>query len=201
MDNNAPKRSQAFGRVVQIRSLTPITVLQLLVSLSDYFDVQRVFSTFINKGPSICYHPNSAIRMGDTWFFCIKYYYLSSKGSNAYLGQQSGSFHERKMGIQICRGSSSVALQFEGNEDGDEMSSCAMPWRLWVNSCAQDDPSPLPNALGGVQAYLWGVNHELANVRRSLRSVSHEIALIAVPSVCLNWYHLYKSYCVLICLG
>jgi hypothetical protein len=113
----------------------------------------------------------------------MKYYYLSSGEPEGYLGQTSGTFHEKKKGIYICRGSSSVTLQFEGNGNEDHIPTIATPWRLLINSCDQQAPQPLPSLLSGVQAYLWGVNHELTGVRRALRNMSNQISSISVPSV------------------
>ena len=113
----------------------------------------------------------------------MKYYYLSSGEPESYPGQISGDFHEKKKGFYICRGSSSVALQFEDNGSEDHAPTMANPWRLLINSCEQQAPQPLPSLLGGVQAYLWGVNQELTGVRRALRNISIQISAIAVPSV------------------
>jgi hypothetical protein len=116
----------------------------------------------------------------------MKYYYLSSGEPEAYLGQTSGVFHEKKKGIYICRGSSSVALQFEYNGGEDNITTITAPWRLLINSCDQQVVQPLPSLLSGLQAYLWGVNHELTGVRRTLRNISNQISSIAVPSVSLG---------------
>jgi hypothetical protein len=168
---------------VKIHSLISIITLQLLVSHRAHFDIERGLSTFINQGPSICYHSDPNFGKGDTWFFCMKYYYLNDKESGVYLGQASGKFHEKEKGVLISRGSSSVALQFENNGNEDHISNTATPWRLLIMSCNQQAPRPLPDLLSGVQAYLWGVNHELTGVRRNLRNVSNEIFSIATPSV------------------
>lgn len=171
-----------FGRVVQIHWLTSITTLQLIVTLGHHFDIERALSTFISRGPSICYHPDSTVGRGDRWFFCMKYYYLSSGEPESCPGQISGGFHEKKKGLNICRGSSSVALQFEDNGSEDHAPTMANPWRLLINSCEQQAPQPLPSLLSGVQAYLWGINQELTGVRRALRNISIQISAIAVPS-------------------
>jgi hypothetical protein len=117
----------------------------------------------------------------------MKYYYLKSGEPENYPGQICGEFHEKKKGLYICHGSSSVALQFEDNGSEDHEPAMANPWRLLINSCEQQAPQPLPPLLSGVQAYLWGVNQELTRVRRALRNISIQISAIAVPSVSCRW--------------
>jgi hypothetical protein len=114
----------------------------------------------------------------------MKYYYLSFGEPENYPSQIFGDFHEKKKGYYICRGSSSVALQFEDNgSDEYDAPTMANPWRLLINSCEQQAPQPLPPLLSGVQAYLWGVNQELTSVIRVLRDISYQISAVAVPSV------------------
>jgi len=183
----APKSTKAFGRVVQIHSLRPIITLQLLVCLWDHFDMERLFSTFLSQGTSLGYHPHPGLDFGirKIWSFSMKYYYLTLGEPEVYSGQTSRTLHEKEKDLCICRGSSSITLRF-ADDDGDDnhsVSSAATPWRLLILSCNRQSHRRLPTLRNGVEAYLWGINNELAGARRNLRHVADQISSIAVPSV------------------
>lgn len=165
---------------MQIRSLPPITTLQLLLCLTSHFDLERLFSTFINQGGSSGYLPDPGWKgPRNIWFFSLKYYYISFEDQDVYPGQQSGPFHKNLPHLRICRGSSSVALSFSDTEGAN--TSAALPWRLLILSCNRDHASSR-KIKNGVEAFCWGINSELRKVRRCLREVAAQISSVSAPS-------------------
>jgi hypothetical protein len=117
--------------------------------------------------------------------FVMKYYYLDFQGSEVYLGQDSGDFHEKEPGLCILRGSSSVSFRLvdQGLENRQGSSVLATPWRLLIISCGKESPALIPDLSNGPEAYFWGINEELTGIRRSLRHLANRISSIAAPSV------------------
>ena len=170
--------TKAFGRVVQINSFAPIIALQLFVSQGAYFDMERLISSWLSQSTSNFGARNMAS-------FSMKYYYLDLPGSEVYLGQDTGKFHEKEHDTRICRGSSLVTVRFvDGGLDNYPSSSpIHSPWRLLIFSCGRKSPKRRPELRNGIEAYFWGINEELTGVRRSLRHVADKISSVAVPSV------------------
>lgn len=166
---------------MQIRSLPPITTLQLLSCLASHFDIERLFLNFINRRKSSGYRPDPGWKgPRNIWFFSLKYYYITSGDQDVYPGQQSGPFHKNLPHLRICHGSSSVALSFSDTEGAN--ASAALPWRLLILSCNRDHTSG-GKIKNGVEAFYWGINSELRKVRRCLREVADQISSVSVPSV------------------
>ena len=140
--------------------------------------MERLMSSWLSKSTS-----NFGAR--NISYFSMKYYYLDLQGSEVYLGQDTGDFHEKEHDTRICRGSSLVAVRFvdEGLDNHLLSSPIDSPWKLLVLSCGRKPTKRRSELRNGVEAYFWGINEELAWVRRSLRHVADKIGSIAVPSV------------------
>ena len=97
---NVPS-ADVLGRMLQIRSLSPIIVLQLLTCLRAHLDIEFLLSTLISRGPSIGYLPDPGEDPGSRafWSFSIMFYYLSVGKPDSYEGQVSGLFQERKPNV------------------------------------------------------------------------------------------------------
>jgi hypothetical protein len=177
-NHNANDRitNNIFGQVVRIHSLAPITALQLFVSLNSHFDMNRLFASFLNRG-------NSSFGDHITWSFSIKYYYLDTQRFEVYPAQEIAAFHEKAESTFICRGSSSVAVQFDVGDNDEVEPSSRTPWTLLSLTCGEEPVGMMGNLKDGVEAYFWAINEELHVARRSLRHLAQEIRSIAAPSV------------------
>ena len=187
-----------FGKVVQIRSPVPEIVLQLLVCLGIYFDLNQVLSTFLS-GPSLGYCSAYATDQESRriWFFSIKYYYLAPKEEPVYPTQKSGIFHETSPRYHIRRGSSSVVFGGHKKNESDSNLNEA-PWRVLVISFEKrNTPTQFATFRNGIEAYLWYIGNEVSIARRSLRNLSSKISDVATPSVgylYFRWYAIMCSY-------
>lgn len=173
-----------MGRMITIRSLTPLITLQLLVCLGHHFEMSHLFSNFISKGASRGFSPMQAspyAETGNVWYFSIKYYYLTPDDETVFHGQDSAFLYEEETSLRIRRGCSLVAIQ-----STEYFLSRASPWRLFVLSCNRAASQSLPTLTSGFEAYLWAINQEMAGARRSLRQTAEQIASIATPSVSFN---------------
>ncbi|KAI9776734.1 MAG: hypothetical protein M1839_009378 [Geoglossum umbratile] len=175
-----PQSSAAHGRIIVVRSLTPLITLQLLVCLRSHFDVERLLSTFLSKGTSQGFCPQQSLQTQNVWYFSFKYYYLTFDDQAVFPGQDFGVFHEKEANIQIRRGSSLVALQFPDG-GGPWASAPSTSWRLLVLSCNRPTFTAPPSLQNGLEAYLWGINQELRGSRRNLRQIAEQITSIATP--------------------
>ena len=138
--------------------------------------MNRLFASFLSRG-------NTGFGDHITWSFSIKYYYLDTRRFEVYPGQEIAEFHEKTESTFICRGSSSIAVQFAIGDDYEEEPSSRTPWTLLSLTCGDEPVRMMGNLKNGVDAYFWAINEELHIARRSLRHLAQQIRSIAAPSV------------------
>lgn len=189
---------RVFGRLLQIRSLSPIVALQLLTCLQGHFDLDFLFSVLISNGQSTARIPDHSMPGHPSyWSFPIKYYYLSPRKPEVYQGQVSGPFHDKRGGIHICRGTALVALSLGTSHlpPNAPLDGRVVPWKVLAISCNRTfNDGSTADLKTGATTFLSRILHEIIWTRRNLRTVSNEIASIATPSVRQTLFYVVKSF-------
>lgn len=173
-----------FGQVTQLRALNPLFILVILEHSRDLFNGSYILSQLTSRIPnaSLTHYIGVMRDGGESLAFSIKYFYVHGIEQAIYTGQELVKFHEKAPHLHMYRGSSTVSLYHDTNDDSRMEHN--REWRLLIVSCNEHGLDQIPNLESGLEAYLWAIRNEFRKAKSCIRVVVERIAAVSVPAVC-----------------